>query len=88
MKTRWMAYAIAVALGLWTVAEALAQAPGGAPPAPVSPPAVQKQDVHKGKGTAKGKKTSRRRGKKARSKQTGATRRQAQGTQPAANQPR
>ncbi len=89
MKTRWMAYAIAATLGLGTIGEALAQAPGGAPPpAPAGPAAVQKQDGQPGKGAAKGKKTRRRRGKKARSKQAGATGLQTQGAQPAATQPR
>jgi hypothetical protein len=88
MKTRWMAYAMAAALGLGTVGEALAQAPGGAPPAPTNSPAVQKQDVQQGKGAAKGKKTRRRRGNKTRSKQGTATGHRTQGAQPAAAQPR
>jgi len=88
MRTRWMALVMAAAMGLGTVGEALAQAPGGTPPAPTGSPAVQKQDVQKGKGTAKGKKTSRRRGKKARSKQAGATAPKTQGAQPAATQTR
>ena len=88
MRTRWMALVMAAAMGLGTVGEALAQAPGGMAPAPTGSPAVQKQDVQKGKGTAKGKKTSRRRGKKARSKQAGATAPKTQGAQPAATQTR
>ncbi|HEY7676311.1 MAG TPA: hypothetical protein VIG69_04530 [Candidatus Methylomirabilis sp.] len=89
MRNRWMAYAMAAALGLGTVGEALAQAPGGAvPPAPAGPPAVQKQDVQKSKATARGKQTGRRRGKKARSKQAAATGPQTQAAQPAATQPR
>ncbi len=75
MKTRWMAYAIAAALGLGIASEALAQAPGGTPPpAPTNPPAAQKQDGQPSKGATKGKRVRRRRGKKARAKQTGATR--------------
>ncbi len=76
MKQRWMAYAIAAALGLGIAGEALAQAPGGAPPppAPPGPPAVQRQEGQPGKGATKGKKTRRRRGKKARAKQTGTAR--------------
>ena len=85
MQNRWMAYAIAAALGLGIAAEALAQTPGGTapPPAPTSPPAAQKQDGQPGKGAARGKKVRRRRGKKARAKQTGATRPATPQAQPA-----
>ena len=75
MKNRWMAYAIAAALGLGIAGEALAQAPGGAPPpAPPGPPAVQKREAPPGKTARKGKKTRRHRGKKGRGKRTGAAR--------------
>ena len=86
MKNRWMAYAITAALGLGIAGEALAQTPGGTappPPAPMGPPAAQKQDGQPGKGAAKGKKVGRRRGKKARAKQTGATRPATPQAQPA-----
>ena len=62
MKNRWMAYAIATALSLGLVGEALAQTPGGTAPTPSPAPQVQqKQD---GKGAASkstGKKTRKRR---------------------------
>ncbi len=84
MRTRWMAYAMAAALGLGIAGEALAQTQGGTPPpAPTGPPAVQKQDGQPGKGAAKGKKVRWRRGKKARAKQTGATRPATPQAQPA-----
>ena len=85
MKNRWMAYAMATALGLGIAGEAMAQTPGGtaAPPAPTNPPAAQKQDGQPGRGAAKGKKVRRHRAKKARAKQTGATQPASPQAQPA-----